>query len=295
MKNRILSVIRLASLFTILMVAGCSPGATSQDDTDTDAVIARWLEEGAAIFGEVNELTVLIEFYGQKQFGITYVGGLLDAPPVETLVVTLEGSDCVIYVETSFALAMTTLQGSTDPGQFRENLKLLRYRDGRIQGYHSRLHYFSDWMKTNQEKGLIEILHQDADLPAVNRVGFMTANRESYPRLVESDSLFRLIAVREKELQEYQLHYIPQDRIREFEKNWQTGDLLGFVSTIEGLDIAHTALIHRDGDRVGFYHASTVGEVLPDPKTVFEYTRDRRNVRGVVVARPVFGSEYENR
>lgn len=287
---RLIIVARQVSFFTVILpiIFAFNIAESQSADNYTRKQIVAWLEEGASRFSLAADASEVIEFYGKKQLGIEYAGGLLDVEPEEKLVVTLDGSDCVIYVETSFALALTTLQGSTSWDQFRDNLKLLRYRDGRVDGYNSRLHYFSDWMKTNQEKGLFNILHQDTELPTVNRVLFMSANRGAYPRLAESDSLFNLIAMRETELQGYNLYYIPTDKIHEYEKNWKTGDLLGFVSTIEGLDIAHTALIKRDGNRVGFYHASTAGEVMEDSKTVYEYSRDRRNVNGVVVARPVF-------
>lgn len=279
-------VVRIAMLTALISVAGTAVAALHQDEDR--ATITGWLEEGAERFGPDADPSDVIEFYGRKQLGIEYVGGLLDEDPVETLVVTLQGSDCVLYVENTFALALTTLQGSRSWDRFTDNLKLLRYRDGEIEGYNSRLHYFSDWMKTNEEKGLFDVLHQEPELPVVNLVQFMSANREAYPKLAESDSLFYLVATREAELRSRTLYYIPTEKIPEYEKQWKTGDLLGFVSTIDGLDIAHTALIHRDGDRVGFYHASTVGEVMIDPKTIYEYTRDRRNVKGVVVARPLF-------
>jgi hypothetical protein len=281
-----LPFVRIMIMVVLFSMPGITVHAQNQDEART--TITSWLEEGAELFGPDADPAAVIEFYGKKQLGIEYVGGLLDENPVETLVVTLEGSDCVLYVENSYALALTTLQESRSWDRFADNLKLLRYRDGKIDGYNSRLHYFSDWMKTNQEKGLIEVLHQETGLPVVNQVQFMSANRDAYPRLAESDSLFYLIATREAQLRSHRLYYIPTEKITEYEKNWKTGDLLGFVSTIDGLDIAHTALVHRDGDRLGFYHASTVGEVMKDPKTIYEYTRDRRNVKGVVVARPLF-------
>ena len=282
---RKLSFIRII-LAALICFAGTAVVAQHQEE-DRRTIIS-WLEEAAEHFGPDSDPADVIEFYGRKQLGIEYVGGLLDADPVETLVVTLQGSDCVLYVENSFALALTTLQGSRSWDRFTENLKLMRYREGEIEGYNSRLHYFSDWMKTNEEKGLFKVLHQEPDLPVVNQVQFMSANREAYPKLAESDSLFYLIATREAQLRSHTLYYVPTEKIPEYEKHWKTGDLLGFVSTIDGLDIAHTALIHRDGNRLGFYHASTVGEVMKDPKTIYEYTRSRRNVKGVVVARPLF-------
>lgn len=231
----------------------------------------------------------LISFYSRKHLGIEYVGGLLEVPPVETLVVTLQGSDCVLFVEHAVAMAMTTMQGSADFEQFASNLALFRYGDGIIDGYASRLHYFSDWLRTNQSYGRIRILFQDRGLPVLDDLSFMTSSRSAYRQLAESDSLFNLIKARERELNAMQpLRYIPQDEILEYEDRMETGDILTFVTTIGGLDISHTAIVKRDGDRVGFWHASTTGAVITDPKTIYQYTRDRSNVKGIIVARPIF-------
>lgn len=248
--------------------------------------ITTWLKEGSVLLADGANVESLIHFYAQKQLGIPYVGGLLEVPPMETLVVTLEGSDCVLFVEYSLALTVTTLQKSTNFDDFAQNVAFFRYLDGKVDGYASRQHYFSDWLKTNQQKGLLSILHQSTPgLQSLTPVNFMSKNRSAYRQLSESDSLFQKISAREAYLNANPLKYIPQNRIPEFDSTFQTGDILSFVSTIDGLDIAHTALIIRDGDKVRFYHASTTGAVIKDPKTIFEYTRDRRNVNGIIVAR----------
>lgn len=257
-----------------------------QNSTDDRSTFESWLKDGLQKKQAGASVVDLIEFYAQKQLGIPYVGGLLEVPKSESLVVTLEGSDCVLFVEYSLALTLTTLQNSISFDDLSQHVALLRYQRGVVDGYASRLHYFSDWLYTNQQKELISVLHQtDNTLPRLDPVQFMSANRSAYRQLSESDSLFTLIRNREDYLKNRPLRYIPQERIPEFEKSFQTGDILSFVSTINGLDIAHTALIVREGDRVGFYHASTTGQVIKDPKTVYQYTRDRRNVNGIIVAR----------
>lgn len=253
-------------------------------DESADTLEA-WLDEGYEYWQQVRDVPSLVAFYAERQLGIDYEAGLLDEPEEEELVVTLDGSDCVIYVDMSLALAMTTLQGRRSYDVFRENLKWLRYREGEIDGYMSRLHYFSDWLLTNHDKGILELLFQDEELPLMDPVSFMTENRESYRHLAEDDEMLAEKKQVEAMLSERKLRYIPQDKIPEYESQFQTGDVLAFVTTIEGLDITHTALVKMDGDRAGFYHASTTGAVIVDPATIHEYTRDRNNVDGIVVAR----------
>lgn len=270
----------------ILVLAVSPINQTVHAQASDQDTFEKWLKEGRNYYQTGKSIPQLIEFYAQKQLGIPYVGGLLEVPVMEQLVVTLEGSDCVLFVEHSLALTLTTLQNSTEYSDLSTNIALLRYQNGQVDGYASRLHYFSDWLKTNQGKEILDILHKNnSTLPVLDPVNFMTKNRSAYRQLQASDSLFQLMKEREDYLQSNQIRYIPEHRIHEFEESFQTGDILSFVSTIDGLDIAHTALIVKEGKRVGFYHASTTGQVIKDPKTLSEYTLDRRNVDGIIVAR----------
>jgi hypothetical protein len=270
-----------------LMLWGLSVQLIAQSPNRTEReTFEKWLVEAQTLRATGASTEKLIQFFAKKQLGIPYKAGLLEVPAMEQLVVTLEGSDCVLFVEHSLALTLTTMQGSTHFDDLARNIALLRYQQGLVDGYASRLHYFSDWLQTNQEKGLLSVLHQsDETLPVLKPVDFMSKNRSAYPQLSASDSLFTLLKERETALANRTIRYIPQQRITEFESTFQTGDILSFVTTINGLDIAHTALIVREGSRVGFYHASTTGKVMKDPKTIFEYTRDRKNVNGIIVAR----------
>lgn len=276
---------RLFILALILILASLQVIAQSISRTDRET-FESWLAEGQTLLATGVSTEGLIEFYAKKQLGIPYVGGLLEVPQMEQLVVTLQGSDCVLFVEHSLALTLTTLQGSQHYDDLARNIALLRYQQGQVDGYASRLHYFSDWLQTNEKKSILKLLHQsDESLPIMDPVNFMTQHRSAYRQLANSDSLYALLLQREAYLRDRHIRFIPQNRIPEFESTFQTGDILSFVSTIDGLDIAHTAIVVRDGDRVGFYHASTTGQVIKDPKTVYEYTTSRRNVNGIIVAR----------
>lgn len=278
----------LLNAVMLLVITGYAipTGAQSQRSDNDRATFEQWLSEGMIQHQNEKDIHKLIAFYGQKQLGIPYQGGLLEVPPVEQLVVTLEGSDCVLFVEYTLALTLTTLQGSSRYEDFASNVALFRYIDGNVDGYTSRLHYFSDWLNTNQQKGLLTVLHQDkTHLPTLSPTHFMTSNRGSYRQLKSSDKYFMEIKNRESMINKMNMRYIPQHLIRDFELTFKTGDIVSFVSTIDGLDIAHTGLIVVDGDKVGFYHASTTGSVIKDPKSVYRYTIDRRNVNGIIVAR----------
>ncbi len=271
-------------LFVMPPSAGTAVAQLASDDS-TAAVVAHLLEEGKARFEAGRDVEQLVSFYAERQLGIPYVGGLLEVPPVETLVVTLKGSDCVLFVETTTAFTLTTLMGSTDVHDFEGNVRMLRYRGGEIDGYFSRLHYFGDWLQDNERKGLLKVMFQGDDFPHLQPYSFMTAKREAYRQLAASDSLFALMTAHEKALNQSTLRYVPTDRIPSIEDQLQTGDIVAFVTTVEGLDVTHTAIVRRDGDRVSFWHASTTGSVIAEPKTLLEYTQGRQSLLGIIIAR----------
>jgi hypothetical protein len=283
----------VAILFSMSVLVACSTDSQQSvaqpqvaADSASAARIQKLLDQGKILFDQTADVDTLIRFYAAGQLGIPYVGGLLEAPPTEQLVVTIEGSDCVLFVEMTTALTLTTLSGSTNVEDAESNVRMLRYRDGTIDGYFSRLHYFGDWLQDNERKGLMNVMFQDRDtLPRLEPYHFMTTKREAYRQLATNDSLFQLMSSQEAVLNERLLRYVPTEQIPAVEQELQTGDIVAFVTTVEGLDVSHTAIVKRDGDRVGFWHASTTGAVIIEPKTLYQYTADRKGLKGIIVAR----------
>ena len=74
----------------------------------------------------------------------------------EKLIVNVSGFDCTTFVETVLALAKCAAAGKLSRSEFRKNLKLIRYRQGKIDGYSSRLHYFTDWLSDNEKKKILK-------------------------------------------------------------------------------------------------------------------------------------------
>lgn len=282
----ILNLFRATFILILIFVARSSV-AQPLSNLDSEARIRQWLLEGIELYRTRADAQRIMSFYAEKQLGIPYKAGLLEKPGSESLVVTLEGSDCVIYVETTLALMMTTMVGSYSYDTFVHNLSLIRYRNGTIDGYHSRLHYFGDWLLDGQNKRLIRVLFQEERFPKIQPYHFMSSNRSSYPALADDNTL-EMIRQAEKRLNEDLLYYIPTDKIPDVLNELRTGDIVAFVTKVPGLDFSHTAVIKRDDDRVGFWHASTTGAVIVESKTLYDYTKDRSSLLGIVIGRPNF-------
>lgn len=219
--------------------------------------------------------------------GEPYVAGTLDQPAYEQLVVKLDGFDCVTFVESVLALARTINAESYSLAAFTEHLRAQRYRGAVMDGYCSRLHYFSDWIIDNEARGNVRNITQDiGGVPLDKQFDFMSSHRESYPHLVE-DSLFAGIQEMEARLKDFQMYYIPQGDISGVYASLQAGDIIALATDIEGLDVSHTGMVYRHEDgSVGLLHASTANGVIVSPDLQAYVENNRRQI-GIVVARPL--------
>ncbi|NNK19492.1 MAG: DUF1460 domain-containing protein, partial [Maribacter sp.] len=80
---------------------------------------------------------------GKTFLGTPYVAKTLEIGEIETLVVNLQGLDCTTYVENVLAFSLLLREGKSDFDAFTNNLETIRYKNGKLDGYASRLHYFS--------------------------------------------------------------------------------------------------------------------------------------------------------
>ena len=92
----------------------------------------------------------------------------------------------------------------------------------------------------------------------------------------------------EESLNRYTDYYvIPKAEVKKMEHLLKDGDILGFNSTVKGLDIAHVALVyHKENGEVGFIHASQAdGKVVIDVKSIHDYVNSRKNNDGIRIVR----------
>ncbi len=121
---------------------------------------------------------------GKTFLNTPYVAHTLEVTDTEQLVINFSGLDCTTFLETTFSLARCIKQNKTSFDDFRNELQVIRYRDGKIDKYPSRLHYFSDWIHNNIEKGLIkDVTKEIGGKPIKFKVNFMSENPHLYKHL----------------------------------------------------------------------------------------------------------------
>ncbi len=296
----------LTFLFAVMLLLNLGCGAEASGPSDAraqaaaapaetvppDSVTARRFEEVMAFARRERlherPLGAIMQAVGEHFAGTPYVAGLLDEPAEETLVVNLGGFDCVLFVETALALARGIAVEDYSYDTFVRRLREQRYRDGEMNGYCSRLHYFSEWIADNEKRGIVRnVTRELGGVRLDKRLRFMSEHRASYPRFAENDSLFRGIRAMEDRLAGLELYYIPQDRIRSVYDRLRAGDIIATATSIEGLDVSHSGLVYDAGDgRKGFLHASTSGGIKVSPD-LQDYVENIKIQIGIVVARPI--------
>ncbi len=187
-----------------------------------------------------------------------YVGGTLDGNEKEQLVVNFRELDCTTYLENVVALAKALSTDSVQTDDFLNELEKLRYRNGKLTDYSSRLHYFSDWIFENQQKGILENVSQKVGGEKYDKViNFMSTHVKSYAALKADSTLVDEIQKTEAAMNQREMFFIPEDKIQSLEKEIRNGDLIAITTKIKGLDVSHTGIAIHVNDRLHLMHASS--------------------------------------
>jgi hypothetical protein len=210
----------------------------------------------------------------------------------EPLTLHLDRFDCVSLVESCLAVARVAhAEGDPTWDAYAREMEEMRYRGGTREGYTSRLHYFSEWIDDNERRGLVRVLGRELGGEADTRpLRFMSAHPDSYPALAVPGVLSAIEAM-ERSLDGTPRWVIPTARIPQIAGRIESGDVLAFATSIEGLDVTHSAFAYRGSDGVlRVLHAPLSGGVVEvTESTLPEYVAAIRRATGILVARPLWG------
>ncbi len=207
----------------------------------------------------------------------------------EELVVNLREFDCTSFVESCLAISRSIKSGDPDFELFVSELIKIRYHSGEVNGYTSRIHYFSDWIHTNNQKQIVkDVSVEIGGIPFPGLVNFMSTHPGSYRQLKADTSLIGIIAQQEEEISSREMYYIPETRLKDVEPFLKEGDIVGLTTGIGGLDISHVGILVRESDRIHLMHASSrAKKVIISEETLEEYLKNNKSVTGIMVARPL--------
>ena len=236
-----------------------------------------------------NDFGKTIVAIGKTFMDTPYVAKTLEIGDTETLVINLQGLDCTTYVENVLAFGIMLKNEKSSFDDFTETLESIRYKDGELDGYASRLHYFSEWIANNEKKGLLKDITAEIGGKEITKpINFMSTHRDLYPFL-KDDKNFEKVKASENYLNNQPICILAQDEIAANEHLIQTGDIIALTTSINGLDITHTGIATREKDgRIHLLHASTGSmKVEVSKKPLAEYLKKIKKNTGIMVARPV--------
>ncbi len=157
---------------------------------------------------------------GEGRFGLIEPAPLLD----------LERFDCVTYIESAMALAL-----SREARQVLPTILSIRYRSDTV-GYPTRNHYFvEDWLKHNAAR--VRVLRYPGDTleaKPIDKIKFFQAKQLPSPAANPV----------------CEIPYMPYEKALAMLSDWKYGrQFLGvaFVTHILGLDVTHTGFLLADG------------------------------------------------
>lgn len=215
-----------------------------------------------------------------------YVSGTLEDDSEEQLQVNLRELDCVTFVENVIALYLMLQSNRKTFDSFCHILQQIRYRNGVVDGYLSRLHYFSEWLYNNCEKGIINLPVIPACSVFTPAVTFMSTHCDAYPALKSHPDWCRQMITIEKSIRDMKFCYIPKEQIRDSETSFKTGDIIAITTYLNGLDVAHTGFALVQHGSVYLLHASSeVKKVVVSDETLHDYLARRKNHSGLMAAR----------
>ena len=272
-------------LLSVFLCCFCSVFANGQDSIK----VIKWLKEASALSKD----SCRTLHFAKQMLGVPYVAGTLDGNEEEQLVVRTEALDCTTFVETVLALFVADKREERDFEGFKKALIQVRYRDGNLNGYASRLHYFSDWIRNNEQMGFVKECTSETACaqPKELWLDFMTTHVKSYQPMMKKPSLLAEIASVEKKWQGVQVSYIPKEMLNLSPEKLKikNGDILAITTDIKGLDVVHVGFSFWIGEKLHLLHASSVAKkVIEDSQSLYEYSKNKKAHTGVRVISVVF-------
>ncbi len=231
-------------------------------------------------------------WFARQFHDIPYVAHTLEVNDREQLVVNTRQLDCTTLVETVTALTLCARKEKRQWTDYLEALKTLRYRQGKLDGYTSRLHYFTDWIEDKQKMDIVtEIQQPNPPFTAVQKVNasFMSQHPEYYKALKADPTLVPVIRQQEETISGKSYRYIPKNDVRNtrlLRETVKDGDIIAITCNKKGLEIAHLGFAVWKKDGLHLLNASQIHhKVVTEPMTLRQYLRKHKSHTGLRIIR----------
>lgn len=277
-------------MMVLVWVIALGMHAQGVEYTQSDsALVVKLLKEAKNQRGNENP----IFYFGKKFLGIPYVAHTLELGDKEHLIVNLHGLDCTTFVETVVALSMCDQQNKRTFDDFCQNLTKIRFREGKMTDYTSRLHYFTWWAEDNERLGIVKDISIE-DAPFLGKqtihINYMSQHPNLYKQLKNHPQFVPVIRKYEQETEGRQFNYILKQDL-----SWaagtplsmvRDGDIVAMLTDSDGLDTRHIGIAFWQQGKLHLLHASSIyKKVLMSKETFYEYEMKQAKHTGIRVFR----------
>lgn len=281
----------MKSIIVFIFISSFTVSIFSQIYTEKDVEICNSKFE-LAVDNKLSEKPIneIISEIGKSFLGTEYEAYAIEKDGEEQLVIHLTGLDCTTFLENTLTLARCVAANKTSFENYQKELTFIRYRDGIIDRYPSRLHYFSDWIYNNTQKKIVKDVTKEIGGEKIKfNVFYMSKNPDKYKHLKESPEFVPTIAKQENEINKREYYFIPKEKVHKIESKIQNGDLIAITTNIPGLDIGHVGIAVKENDgRIHFFHAPLIGaKVQISEKPLPDYLAAVKKHTGIIVLRPL--------
>lgn len=231
-------------------------------------------------------------YFARKLLDVPYVAHTLEVNDEEQLVINVDELDCTTLVETVTALTLCAYQKQFNFAAYQNNLRNMRYYNGVIDGYPSRIHYFTDWIVTNQKAGIVtEIQLPNPPFAAVQtvKVNYMSEHPQSYKALKAHPEFVPEIRKMEARISGLKFRFIPKSEVKDTKAMREAvhdGDIIAITCNKPGLDIAHLGFAVWRKDGLHLLNASQLHKkVVEEPMTLYQYLQKHPSHTGIRIIR----------
>lgn len=222
-----------------------------------------------------------------QYIGTPYVAHTLETGNIEQLIINKSKVDCTTFVEYSLAQFLANQRGEFSEAEY---LQKIRYRNGVIAGYPSRLHYITEWIEEGVKNGFIKDITAENSADTIfTTLSYMSKHPQYYKHLKNSKENQAAIKAIESELTGKVVHWLPKSKLTDAGFPWiQDGDIIALTVGIHGLDTSHMGIAIYQANKLHLLHASSSkGKVVIEPIPLAEMLKNSKNWTGIRVLRPL--------
>lgn len=225
----------------------------------------------------------------QSFLGTPYKAHTLDTEDVEELNFMCDEVDCTTLVECVLAMSLCPQQGNDMlESDYAENLQRIRYRNGVIDGYTSRLHYVADWINNGVRNGFMEdVTAQNSPALIKLNISYMSTHPDQYRQLANSKENVDKMKEYEKALSGQTVYWLPKSELPVEGLSWiKNGDIIALTSATPGLDVSHMGIAIYIKNNLCLLHASSKeGKVIVDKLSLNRMLERSKDWTGIRVIR----------